>query len=753
MGQQPALRRTRRARTPTVLQMEAVECGAAALGSILGYHGRIVPLEELRVACGVSRDGTKASNILKAARAYGLKAKGFKKEPGELADLPLPLMLFWNFNHFVVLEGFAGNRVYLNDPAVGPRVVTAAEFDEAFTGVVLVFEPGDDFQRGGAKRGLLAPLRKRLVGSEIGLLYVVLASLALALPGLVVPVFMRVFVDFCLVRNVQGWVGPLLLGMGLAAGLRVVLTWLQRRSLLRLETKLALTSSYRFFRHVLRLPVEFFTQRYGGEIGSRVEMNDRIAQLLSGDLAANLLNILMAVFYVALMAWFDPTLTLVGVVIAALNVLALQYVSRHRQDANVRLLQERAKLMGTSMAGLQTIETLKATGSESDFFSRWSGYLAKVMAADQQMAVYTMGLGAVPPLLTTLNTVVILGLGALHVMNGSLTVGMLVAFQSLMASFMEPVNQLVGLGSSLQEVEGEMQRLDDVLHYEADPAFPDEEKGTPRVRVEVPKVPSNPEIPQESVSLSPSFLLSLAATSPKLSGQLELRNLTYGYSRLDPPLLDGFSLTMKPGGRMALVGYSASGKSTVAKLISGLYRPWTGEILLDGVPRDELPRAVVNNSLALVDQDFFLFEGTVREVLTMWDPTVPDEHVVQAAKDACIHEDITARPGAYESKVEEGGVNFSGGQRQRLEIARALVGNPTLLVLDEATSALDPVTEKQIDDNLRRRGCTCVIVAHRLSTIRDCDEILVLDQGRIVQRGTHDTLSGVDGLYRRLIDT
>jgi NHLM bacteriocin system ABC transporter peptidase/ATP-binding protein len=761
MGQQPPLRRTRRARTPTVLQMEAVECGAAALGSVLGYHGRIVPLEELRVACGVSRDGTKASNILKAARLYGLKAKGFSKQPGDLADLPLPVVVFWNFNHFVVLEGFAGNRVYLNDPAVGPRVVTAAEFDEGFTGVALVFEPGPDFKPGGAKRGLLAPLRKRLLGSEMGLLYVVLASLGLALPGLVAPVFTRVFVDYCLVRNLQGWVAPLLLGMGMVAGLRVALTWLQRRSLLRLETKLALTSSYRFFRHVLRLPVEFFTQRYGGEIGSRVEMNDRIAQLLSGDLAANLLNVLMAIFYVALMAYFDVSLTLVGVALAALNFLALRYVSRHRQDANVRLLQERAKLMGTSMAGLQTIETLKATGSETDFFSRWSGYLAKVLAADQQMAVYTMGLGAVPPLLSTLNTVAILGLGALHVMHGSLTVGMLVAFQSLMASFMEPVNQLVGLGSSLQEVEGELNRLDDVLHYQADPAFPDEDTGRPaapeKKALAIPAgvLMGQPQAGMEhgSVSLATSLLLSLSGAPPKLAGQLEMRNVTYGYSRLDPPLLDGFDLTMKPGARVALVGYSASGKSTVAKLISGLYRPWSGEILLDGRPRDDLPRAVVTNSLALVDQDFFLFEGTVREVLTMWDDTLPDEHVVQAAKDACIHEDIAARPGGYESRVEEGGVNFSGGQRQRLEIARALVGNPTLLVLDEATSALDTVTEKQIDDNLRRRGCTCVIVAHRLSTIRDCDEILVLDQGRIVQRGTHEALSGVDGLYRRLIDS
>jgi NHLM bacteriocin system ABC transporter peptidase/ATP-binding protein len=713
---------TRRVRTPTVLQMEAVECGAAALAIVLGYYGRYVSLEELRIACGVSRDGTNAGNMVKAARRYGMTAKGYKKEPFQLSSLRLPLVVFWNFNHFVVVEGFGKGIVYLNDPAVGPRVVTTAEFNEAFTGVVLVFEPAPEFKRGGERPGLIAPLRARLKGSEMGLLYVVLVSLALALPGLVVPVFSRVFVDSYLVEGRSSWVGPLLLGMALTAALRALLTWMQERSLLRLETRLALTSSYRFFRHVLHLPVEFFTQRYGGEVGARVEMNDRIAGLLSGELAANLLNAVMAVLYIAMMAWFDVPLTIVGVTIAGLNILVLRYISRMRRDTNFRLLQERAKLTGTSLSGLQIIETVKATGAESDFFSRWAGYLAKMVTAEQKLGLYTLILGVVPTWLSAVNTVAILGYGSLRVMDGELSVGMLVAFQSLMVSFLEPVNQLVGLGGSLQEVEGELNRLDDVLRYPLDPSLQSQQGSTATEQAPI-----------------------------KLAGQLDMREVTFGYSRLEAPLISAFSLSVKPGARVALVGLSASGKSTVAKLISGLYQPWSGEILLDGRHRAALSRAVVTSSVAMVDQDFFLCEGTVRDVLTLWDSTISEEDLVQAAKDACIHDDVVARPGGYTSKVEEGGVNFSGGQRQRLEIARALAGNPSLVVLDEATSALDPVLEKRIDENLRRRGCTCILVAHRLSTIRDCDEIIVLDRGEIVQRGTHETLQGVDGVYARLI--
>jgi NHLM bacteriocin system ABC transporter peptidase/ATP-binding protein len=706
--------------------MEAVECGAAALASVLGCHGRFVPLEELRLACGVSRDGTKASNILKAARRYGLQGKGFSKEPEDLRDLPLPAIVFWDFNHFVVVEGFGRRgRVYLNDPAFGPRVVSAAEFSDSFTGVVLVFEPGPEFRKGGSRGGLLRPLARRLAGARAGLLYVLLASLALAGPGLLTPIFTRVFVDYYLIDHMTGWLRPLLLGMALAAALRAGLTWVQQRALLRLETRLALTSSYRFFRHVLRLPMEFFAQRYSGEVGDRVELNDHVAQILSGELANALLSAFVALLYVALMFYYDPVLTLVGLGVAGLNVLALRLVARRRVDVYQRLLQERAKLVGTSLGGLQTMETLKASGAESDFFARWAGHLAKVLTAEQALGLSTLLLAAVPPFLTALNTAAILGVGALRVMDGHMTVGMLVAFQSLMASLMTPVNSLVALGGNLQEARGELGRLDDVLRYEPDPELQTAEgSGTSVVGDEAPV---------------------------KLAGQLELRNVAFGYSRLEPPLIEDFSLVLRPGARVAVVGPSASGKSTVARLVSGLCRPWQGEVLLDGRPRAAVPRAVLAGSVAMVDQDFFLVEGTVRELLTLWDATVPEGQVVQAARDACIHEDIAARPGGYDSPVDEGGANFSGGQRQRLEIARALVANPTLLVLDEATSALDPITEKAIDENLRRRGCACLIVAHRLSTIRDCDEILVLDRGKVVQRGSHEALRDAEGLYRQLI--
>lgn len=714
--------RNKRVKTPTILQMEAVECGAASLAMILAGFGRLEPLEKLRQECGVSRDGSKAGNILKAARQYGLIAKGFKKEPGELNTLPLPMILFWNFNHFVVLEGIRGKKIYLNDPGFGSRVVTWTELDQSFTGVALTFECGPDFRPDGRRSSLIRTLGSRLIGSRAPLTYIVLAGLFLVVPGLVTPIFSKVFVDHVLVGHKTDWIKPLLIGMGITAVVRMILTGLQQSYLLRLQTRMALTSSARFFYHVFHLPIDFFNQRFGGEIGSRVQINDVVAQLLTGELSTNILNCVMIVFYAALMLSYDWLLTSIGICAALINLLALRVASRKRIDMNQRLMQDQGKLMGTAMSGLQMIETIKASGTESDFFSQWSGHLARVMNTRQSFALTSQLLSTMPGLLSALNTVAILGVGSLRVISGLLSMGDLVAFQSLMASFMNPVNQLVNLGSMLQEVRGDMNRLDDVLRN-----------------------------PMDQVFLSGPPAGAVSETVARLEGALELRSLTFGYSRLEPPLIDGFSLKLLPGQRVALVGGSGSGKSTIARLMSGLYSPWSGEILFDGYSRIQIPHRVLIQSIGMVDQDIFMFQGSIRDNLTLWDTTIPDAVMIKAAIDACIHDEISARPGGYDSMVEEGGGNFSGGQRQRLEIARTLIANPAILVLDEATSALDSGTEKQIDDHLRRRGVTCLIVAHRLSTIRDCDEIIVLDQGKVVQRGTHQEMRNVDGPYARLI--
>jgi NHLM bacteriocin system ABC transporter peptidase/ATP-binding protein len=713
----------RRVRTPTFLQMEAVECGAASLGAILAWHGRWVPLETLRVECAVSRDGSNAANVVAAAERFGLRADGYKVELDEFADVPLPAIVFWNFNHFLVLEGFGRGRVYLNDPAGGRRRVTEEEFDRAFSGIVLTFEPGPGFERGGVRPGALRSLLGRLGSSRTAVSFCVLAGLGLVIPGLAIPTFSKIFVDEILIAGSTRWLGPLLLGMAVAALLRGGLTALQQHYLMRSATKLAIASTGRFLWHVLRLPIEFFQQRYAGEVSNRIAANEQVAAVLTGDLATSAIGLATAVFYALLMVRYDPLLTVVGVSIALLNLLILRAIARKRADESQVMLQEAGKLVATSMGGVQCIESIKAAARESDFFTRWSGYQAKASDAEQKLGASSGVLQTVPAVTALVSTAVVLGIGGLRVMDGAMTIGMLVAFQTLLAAFSRPIADLVRLGDVIQRLTGDLRRLEDVARYPLDTAFAEE--------------PSAEE-----------------PSDRRLSGFLELRDVTFGYDRQSPPLLSGFSLRLSPGDRVAIVGASGSGKSTVARLISGLYRPWSGEILFDGRPREQVGRALRASSFALVDQDIFLFEGTVRENITLWDPTLPDEAVQRAAKDACIHDDIAARRGAYAARVEEGGRNFSGGQRQRLEIARALAIDPTIIVLDEATSALDAATEKLVDDSIRRRGCTCVIVAHRLSTIRDCNEIIVLELGKVVQRGTHDELiRDRDGPYARLIRT
>lgn len=713
----------KRVKTPTVIQMEAVECGAASLGIILGYYGLFITLEELREKCGVSRDGSKASNVLKAARGYKLDARGFRYELEELRRVKVPAIIHWNFNHFLVLEGISGGTVYLNDPAEGPRRVSFEEFNESYTGVALVFEKTPEFKPGGRKKSMVGAIMKRLPGARMALAYSMLAGLFLVIPGLVIPTFSKIFIDDILVGGSSDWLRPLILGMVLTGVLRAALTALRQHHLSMLEIKLAISTSSKFFMHILRLPIEFFAQRYAGDISSRLQSNDMIAKLFSGELAVNALNCFLIAFYAFLMLQYDVTLTAIGVSIAVANILMLRFVSRMKVDQNQKLLQIRGKFMSDAAGGLSIIETLKAGGSESDFFSKIAGLHANVVCASQEMEITNQFISCVPVFLGSLNNALILGAGGFLVMDGKLTLGMLVAFQSLMASFIEPVNRLVQLGSSLQELEGSMNRIDDVMNYRQDARFaspPPGDGGT-----------------QES---------------PKLEGFVELRGVTFGYSRLEPPLIENFDLKLRPGMRVALVGGSGSGKSTVAKLIAGLYQPWSGEILFDGRHRNSIPAGVIANSVAMVDQEISMFEGTVKDNITLWDASVHDVSVFLAARDAAIHDDIARRPSAYDAAIEEGGKNFSGGQRQRLEIARALALDPSVLILDEATSALDPQTEKEIDDGLRRRGCTCVIVAHRLSTVRDCDEIIVMENGKIVCRGTHEALAAdPESAYSRLI--
>ena len=727
----------RRVKTPTILQMEAVECGAASLAMILGYYGSFIPLERLRVECGVSRDGSKASKIILAARRLGLNADGYKREISSLKNSPLPAILFWEFNHFVVLEGFKGDKAYINDPASGRRKVSYEDFNLSYTGVVLEFSKNDSFVAQGKKPSIFSMLSRRIKGMRRVILYVVLIGLFLVVPGLVIPAFSRFFVDTILVAKLTGFLKPLLIAMGLTAILKGVLTWVQQFVLMRFHLKLSLSSSAQFLNHVFKMPVEFFAQRMPGEICNRLLANDNVAALISTKLAGAVINLFCVFFYGILMLRYDVPLTLICLAALGLNFLVLWLTSEPVKIGTLKAQMETGKLYGDTMNGISMIETLKASGLENDFFQQWSGQEAKVVLHNQKMSRLSQVVAQFPQSLTQILNLFTLVVGAFRVMSGDITMGMLVAFQSLQASFMEPVTEFLQMGKEIQSTQADMSRLDDVMNYPAQKRYKDDfEDAEEKLESEE----AQPEKKKLGVK--------------KLQGYISLRNVSFGYDKLSKPLIENLNLELKPGSRVALVGGSGSGKSTIGKLVSSLYEPWSGEILYDGKKVSEIERSQFISSMAVVDQTIFLFEGTVRDNLTMWNSNEEDESFyIQAAKDACIHDDISERPGGYYSRVEEGGKNFSGGQRQRLEIARALAGNPRMLILDEATSALDPITELIVDENIRRRGCTCIIIAHRLSTIRDCDEIIVLDGGKIMQRGTHEELVNQEGLYRDLIKT
>jgi NHLM bacteriocin system ABC transporter peptidase/ATP-binding protein len=707
----------RRVKVPQILQLEASECGAASLAMVLAYFGRWVGLDQARVDCGVSRDGSKASNVLAAARTYGMTAKGYRKEVAGLADLAMPLIIHWNFNHFLVLEGFRGEEVWLADPASGRRVVSMAEFSESYTGIALSVVPGESFAPGGRRPRPVRAIARRLKGSEGAVALIVLLAFTLVLPAIAIPAFAKAFIDGVLVDDQSGWLKPLIIGLVATALLRGGLLLLQQSLLIRLQNRIAVAGASRFVWHLLRLPMVFFGQRHPGDIASRVRATNRLADTLSGDLSQAALDGATTLVLGVVMLAYDPLLGAIAVLALVPNVMLLRLISERQRRLSERQGSEEAKLHAASVGVVESIETLKASGLEARAFERWAGYQAKLLDVRRELGTSEVWISVAPTVLRALGIVVVLAVGAARVLRGELSVGSLVAFLSIAESFAEPIGRIVGMAGRLRSAETDVLRVDDTLNYPADPKI------------------AHAQDREE----------------PPIRGELELRDVTFGYSRFEPPLIENFSLHVSPGRRVALVGSSGSGKSTITRLLNGFAQPWSGEILLDGRPLNSLSPRERARVLAAVDQEVFFFEGTVRENLTLWDDTIEDRRLIAALGDAAILDEILSRPGRLDALVAEAGINFSGGQRQRLEIARALSGDPAVLILDEATAALDAGTEHAIDRALRSRGATCVIVAHRLSTVRDADEIVVMRRGRIMERGTHDALMALNGDYAALI--
>ena len=710
--------------TPIVLQTHAAECGAACLGSVLAWFGRWVPLTELRERCEVSRDGSSAASILRASRHYGLECSGLGVRAEQLEKLPLPLIVFWQFSHFVVVEGVDGRHFHLNDPSTGRRRLTAEEFNRGYSGIALRFKRGPEFKPGGEPPGLFEQLNTLVDGSWSVLAGAIACALMLTLLALVVPASLGVFVDDVLGKHgLWGGLVAALIGGGV---LVYVLALLKHRFLRRLAVRISVIGYNRSLSRMLRLPVEFFNHRLVGDLTDRVSSIDRIAKNLTDQFLVLIIEMAMSAVLLVAMLFHDVVLTLTVLLLAVLHGMLAHLLNAHRAMRSHAMRREQGLLIGVGMQMLSHADDLRMTGSDDRFFSRWSGQQARELQARQLHSELGSVNTALPGLVAALRSAAILGLGGSMVMAGEMTLGTLVGFHILAEMFLAPVGRFLEFADKRQALATDLQRLDDISRAAEDPVF---SRRSP-----------------ESESI-PTFNGRL-----QLAGQIELRNVTFGFNKSRPPLIKDFNLVIRPGQRVAVVGPSGSGKSTLARLISGIYQPWSGEILFDGHLRDEIPEEVLRRSISTVDQEVVLFSASVRDNITLWNPAVPDEAIVAATRDACIHDEILLRPLGYSTLVEEGGVNFSGGQRQRLEIARALVGHPTVLILDEATSALDAATEEGVDDALRRRGVTCLIVAHRLSTVRDCDEIIVLDKGSEVQRGTHDDLiADRDGTYFKLV--
>ncbi len=758
-------------KVPQIMQMEALECGAACLAMICAYWGKWIPLEKVRSDCGVSRDGSSALNVVRAARSYGFDARGFRYEPNELNDKGhFPCICHMGFSHFIVVRGFKGDKVYVNDPARGELKMPLEEFDRTFTGVALQFDPTEAFEPGGKPASIRGFALERLRGASSAMIFVAITSAVAAFMGTVSPLMSQVFLDRLLTQKNPEWFGPfmaLLIAFGVV---QVTISALNAIYLLRVQGKMSATSNASFLWKILHMPMDFFSQRMSGDIMQRMGTNASIAQTLVGQLAPLLINIVMLVVYLALMVSYSPLLASVGIASVLIQLICARGLSSKRVNATRVAMRDSANLASATMAGISMIDTLKAQGVEPGFFRRWSGFQASVNSQNTRMERETRLLNMVPSFVTSACNAAVLGIGVWLIIAGDFTSGALLSMQSLISQFSAPAQSLIGVMQSFQELRTDMERIKDVMDYPYDPlALPDDveaagagagsDGAAAALSSQVAGESDSPDADAaganaDAVHGESSAASSVLADEPsleKLHGDVELRHVTFGYSRLADPVVTDFSLHVKPGGCVALVGASGCGKSTIAKLVSGLYMPWEGEVLMDGRPLAEVPRSVRTASIAVIDQDIVLFHDTIANNIRLWDSSIEDYEVILAARDACIHDVIMTKPDGYKHVLNEGGRDLSGGQRQRLEIARALAMDPTVLVMDEATSALDAQTEAKLMNAVRKRGITLILVAHRLSTVRDADEIIVFEKGRVVERGTHEELYVADGVYTSLV--
>ncbi|MDR0963965.1 MAG: NHLP family bacteriocin export ABC transporter peptidase/permease/ATPase subunit [Clostridium sp.] len=707
-----------RKQTPVIMQMEALECGAACLAMILAHHGRFVPLAQLRSDCGVSRDGSKAQNILRAARAYGLTAKGMRLEPEEVLERnSFPCIVHWDFNHFVVVTGLNAKYAFIHDPGKGEIKILREEFERSYTGVVLFLDPNEDFEKGGKPASIWGFVKERLLGTQSMFLFLMLISVLGFGAGLLSPTFSRVFVDYILPGKNPGIIAPFFALLAVSLLITVIISYLQAQYLLKINGKLAVTANAGFMWHVLRLPIHFFSQRNSGDLAMRKSANEGFTSSIMQKLAPALLNGFIMIFYLFIMIRYSIVLTIIGVLSMVINLLLSRLIAKKNMNISRVRMRAEALQVGSEIAGIQMIETLKATGAEDDFFEKWASFQAAVGVSEVRANDIMHRYGAIPTLVQQLCNAAVLILGVYLCFNGEMTLGLLLAFQTFMTQFQTPAMGLIEIGNLFTELRVDMERVEDVM------------KSTPDIAAEIPE----------------------AENYEKLRGEIILQNVTFGYSKLEKPILCEISIHIKPGEKIAIVGASGCGKSTITKLISGLYEPWSGEITYDGKKRSEINRNNFTSSIAVVDQEIIIFGDTIANNIKLWDHSIEDFEMILAARDASLHSDILERDGGYNSKIAEGGRNFSGGQCQRLEIARVLAADPTIIILDEATSALDAKTENEVMTAVKDRGITCIVIAHRLSTIRDCDEIIVLDHGEIVERGKHEELMTRGQKYHALV--